>query len=134
MDSHDGAAAGTPDHQRQHKHQDQYHQRPLPGPMDDGASSSSASRSSYSRDFNKPTIVSDTKKTSLSSSLNPRNWTRKMRIFAIVGFVLTIVALVPGNYFTQIPSKTFQRLILIPFFPIPQPSQCRSHYDQARRA
>lgn len=57
-----------------------------------------------------------------------------MRIFALVGFVLTIVALVPGNHLTQTPSKTFQRLILIPLFPILQPSQCRSHYDQAKRA
>ncbi|KAL2278270.1 hypothetical protein FJTKL_14542 [Diaporthe vaccinii] len=97
MGSHDGATTGAPDHQRQHKHQDQYHQRPLPGPMDDGASSSSASRSSYSRDFSKPSNPSNSRKTSLLSSLNPKNWSRKMRVFALVGFVLTIVALVPGH-------------------------------------
>ena len=100
MDSHDGATTGTPGHQRQHMHhdQEQQHQRPLPGHLDDGASSSSPSRSSYSQDFSKPTNLLQFKKTSLLSSLNPRNWTRKMRLFAIIGFVLTVVALVPGNY------------------------------------
>ncbi|KAG6355654.1 hypothetical protein INS49_003617 [Diaporthe citri] len=133
MGSHDGATAGPPDHQRQHKHEVQHNQRPLPGPLDDGASSSSASRSSYSRDFSKPTNPSRANKTSLLSSLNPQNWSRKMRVFAIVGFVLTIVALVPGNYFPLKTLKTSQRLILILSFPAHQLSPCRSHCAQATR-
>lgn len=117
MGSRDGATTGSPEHQSQYKHQVQHNQRPLPGPMDDGASSSSGSRSSYSRDFSKPTNPSRANKTSLLSSLNPKNWSRKMRVFAIVGFVLTIVALVPGNYFPLKTLKTSQRLILVLFLP-----------------
>lgn len=136
MASHDGATAGTPGYKSQHTHQvlEQQHQRPLPGHLDDAASSSSGSRSSYSRDFSKPTNISASKQTSLLASLNPRNWTRKMRLFAIIGFVLTVVALVPGNYSPLNILKTSQKLILV-FFPVFQPSRCRSHCDkQATRA
>jgi hypothetical protein len=100
MDSHDGVTAGTPGYQRQqmYQSQDQQYQRPLPSHLDDGASSSSADSSSYNQDFNKPTNFSQSRKTSLFSRLNPRTWTRKMRLFAIFGLVLAVVALVPGEY------------------------------------
>lgn len=92
------AAAGTPDQQRQYMHQgqDQQPQWPLPAHSDDGGSSGSPSRSSYSQDFGKPTNISEPRKTSLLTSLNPRNWTRKMRLLAIIAFILTIAALVPA--------------------------------------
>ncbi|KAG8161302.1 hypothetical protein KVR01_009566 [Diaporthe batatas] len=98
MGPRDGAPAGTPGQQRQYMHQgqDQQHQQPLPPHLDDGGSSSSPSRSSYSQDFGKHPDISQPRKTSLLSSLNPRNWTRKMRLFAIIAFVLAVVALVPA--------------------------------------
>lgn len=40
-----------------------------------------------------------------------------MRIFALVAFVLAVVALVPGNYFSLTTLKIFKRLILILFLP-----------------
>ncbi|KAK2614671.1 hypothetical protein N8I77_001477 [Diaporthe amygdali] len=91
MDSHEGVTAGLPG--QQHRYQ---HQREPSGPLDDAASSSSASSSSYSRDFSKPTVPARPTKASFFSRLNPKNWTRRMRVFAIVSFVLTIVALVPA--------------------------------------